>query len=166
LTEARRQCVEQRKAYGNRLLQELKESFSLGSDLKGKKIYGDRFLTLLAKYPTPRELQRASPQQLVKLLSRRRRVADDLPADPQPDPRVLAIRAAQTLVTDTMILLAARLAIVHLVTLLQQFNETLEAYDRQIAALLAQHTEAELFAGLAGTQHSVRCATRFASKPS
>jgi transposase len=156
LTEARRQCVEQRKAYGNRLLQELKESYPLALTLKGKNIYGDRFLTLLAKYPTQRELQRASPRQLVKLLSRRRRVADDLPTDPQQDPRVLAIRAAQALVNDAMILQAARLAVVHLVALLQQFNETIETYDRQIAALLAQHAEANLFAGLPGAAAAIQ----------
>jgi transposase len=152
LTEARRQCVEQRKAYGNRLLQQLKESFPLALTLKGKNIYGDRFLTLLAKYPTQRELQRAAPRQLIKLLSRRREAS----ADPQQDPCVLAIRASQPLVTDPMIVQAARVAIAHLVTLLHQFNETIAEYDRQIASLLAQHTEAKLFAALPGAASAMQ----------
>jgi transposase len=150
LTEGRRHWVDDRTAAGNHLLQQLKEVYPLALDLLGKHVYGQRFLALLAKFPTQRELQRASPQKLVELLTKLRRATEDPPADPRQDPRVVAIRQARPLVTDEAVLLNGSLAVKHLVAQLQQLNETIDEYDRQIAQLVEQHPDAKLFASFEG----------------
>jgi transposase len=150
LTEGRRHWVDDRTAAGNRLLQQLKEAYPLALNLLGKQVYGRRFLALLAKFPTQRELQRASPQKLVELLTKLRRATEDPPADPRQDPRVVAIRQARPLVTDEAVLLSGSLAVKHLVAQLQQLNETIDEYDRQIAQLVEQHPDAKLFASFDG----------------
>jgi transposase len=165
LSEDRRQAVDERTGYGNRLQQCLKETFPLALELAGKNIYAERFLNLLAKYPTLRELQRASPRQLVKLLSRRRRVADEPSLADAQDPRVLSVRAAVPLTTDPAVLEAARLKITRIVALLHNLNEAIEAYDRQIAERFATHDDAPLFANLpgAGPALAPRLAAAFGS---
>jgi transposase len=150
LSEARRKWVDQRTALGNQLLQVLKESYPAAEALRGKQLCTARFLALLQRFPSQPELQRAGPRQLLKYLPRRRRVIDDSAEQPHHDPRIVAIRAARLLTTDAAILGASRLAICHLVALLRQLNRTVDDYDRQIAALLGEHPDAELFASLPG----------------
>lgn len=150
LTEGRRHWVDQRTAAGNRLLQQLKEAYPLALDFLGKHVYARRFLALLARFPSQRELQRASPRKLVEWFTRLRRVVDDPPADPRLDPRVIALQQAQPVVTDEAVLRAGRLAVKHLVTQLQQLNETIAEYEREIAALVQQHPDAQLFGSFAG----------------
>lgn len=150
LSEGRRHWVDERTAAGNRLLQHLKEVYPLALDFLGNEVYAERFLALLAKFPTQRELQRASPRKLVEWLTKRRRAPEDPPADPRQDPRVLAVKKAQPLVTDEAVLRHGHLALKSLVTQLQQFNETIKEYDREIAQLLQQHPDAKLFASFHG----------------
>lgn len=149
LSEDRRKWVEQRTALGNQLIQHLKECYPLACKLRRKHVYAENFLALLAKFPSQRELQRASPKQLVRYLPKRRRVVDD-PASESGDERTAAIRAALPLVTDGAVLQAGRLAVRNLVTVLQQLNQTIAEYDHEIATLLSQHPDAELFAGVPG----------------
>jgi transposase len=150
LCEDRRRWVDQRTAAGNRLLQALKEAYPLALEFLGKHVHAQRFLALLAKYPTQRELQRAAPKHLVSWLARLRRVVDDLPVDPESDPRVVAIKQAVPLVTDEAVLLQGRLAVVNLVKELQLLNDTIDQYDQHIATQLAQHPDAALFASFTG----------------
>lgn len=150
LTEGRRHWVDQRTAAGNRLLQQLKEVYPLALEFLGKQAYADRFLALLARFPTERDLQRASPRKLVQWLTKLRRVVDDPPVDPRLDPRVVALKQTQPLVTDEAILRHGRLAVKNLVTQLRQLNKTIAEYEREIAALVAQHPDAQLFASFDG----------------
>lgn len=150
LTEDRRHWVDERTGVGNRLLQKLKEVYPLALGFLGKRVYADRFLELLAKFPTQRDLQRAAPRKLVEWLRKLRRVVDDPPADPQQDPRVVALRQAQPLVTDEAVLRHGRLAVKSLVTQLRQLNDTIAEYDREIATLVEQHPDAKLFASFEG----------------
>jgi transposase len=155
LAESRRQWVDERTAAGNRLLQHLKVVYPLALDLLGKQVYGDRFLALLAKFPTQRELQRASPRKLVERLSKLRRVMEDPPEDPRQDPRVVAIRKAKPLVTDEAVLRHGNLAVKHLVAQLQQFNAIIKEYDQQIAQLVVDHPDATLFASFGGAGEAI-----------
>ena len=135
---------------GNQLIRHLKETYELALKLCGARIYSETFLALLAKFPTQRELQRASPSQLGRYLPKLHRAADESHRGTDTDSRVQAIRAAKCLVTDTALVQAGRLAVRHLVTMLRQLNETIAEYDREIAKLVAQHPDAELFAALPG----------------
>jgi hypothetical protein len=150
LCEDRRHWVDERTAIGNRLLQTLKETYPLALEFLGKHVHAARFLALLAKYPTQRELQRAAPKQLIQWLSKLRRVVDDPPADPASDSRVVALKRAVPLVTDEAVLLHGRLAVVHLVQQIKLLSATIAEYDREIATQLAQHPDAELFASFGG----------------
>jgi transposase len=150
LSEQRRHWVEQRTALGNRLLQTLKECFPLALQFLGKHVHAERFLALLARFPSQTELQRASPKQLACWLPKLRRVADDPPRETLDAQRIAQLRTAPPLVTDPAVLDSGRLAVRHLAALLQQLNRTVAEYDAKLAALLVQHPEAELFAALPG----------------
>jgi transposase len=115
----------------------------------GTQIHAKTFVALLIRFPTQCELQRASPKQLARWLPKRRRAVEDgdgLPADEL----IKRIRAAQPLVTDQAVLLVARMEIVRLAQLIGQFHETIDAYERELAKVLAEHPDAELFAPAPG----------------
>jgi transposase len=150
LTEDRRHWVAERTAAGNRLLGHLKEVYPLALGFLGKHVYGERFLDLLHKFPSQRELQRAAPRKLLEWFRKLRRVVDDPPADPARDPRVVALQQAPPLVTDEAVLRHGRLVVKNLVTQLQQLNQTIAEYDREIAVLVEQHPDSKLFASFDG----------------
>lgn len=146
LVEDRRGWVDERTAAGNRLLRHLKEVYPLALTLCGKHVYAETFLQLLKSFPAEHELRRASPKQLARYLSKRRRRADDS----EVDPRIVAIRQAKPLVTDTAVLRHGRLAVQQLVAQLRQLNAAIEEYDREIAAVMEKHPDQELFASFHG----------------
>jgi transposase len=145
LCEERRNWVNLRTAACNRLQQRLKEVYPLAWELAGQSMYAPSILALLKKFPSQRELCRASPKQLVRYLRPLRRQAEV-----EPDPRIAMIRAAKALVTNEAILSVGRLAVVHLVKMIIELNDAVDDYERRIAALMATHPEAELFTGLPG----------------
>jgi transposase len=140
-TEDRRRWVDERTALGNQLRQRLKEYFPLALELGGEDCYAAWFLRLLAKFPSHQQLRRASPTALTRLLPKRRRVPDD----EQQDPRITMIRASIPLVTDNAIVAGHRMAVLQLVKLIAQLNETVAQYDREIVEQMAKHPEAALF---------------------
>ena len=150
LTEQRRHWVEDRVALGNELLQRLKESYPLALQFQGAEWHSEKFLALLEKFPSQRELQRASPKQLAQWLPRRRRVADDPPAEELLQMQIAAIRAALPITTDAAVLAAGRLAVVHVVALLRTLNQAIADCEQQLAELLAKHPDAQLFASFPG----------------
>ena len=150
LTEQRRRWVEDRVALGNELLQRLKESYPLALEFQGAEWHSEKFLALLEKFPSQRELQRASPKQLTQWLPKRRRVADDPPAEELLQEQIAAIRAALPITTDAAVLAASRLAVVHAVALLRKLNQAIADCEQQIAELLAKHPDAQLFASFPG----------------
>lgn len=146
LCEDRRRAVDDRTAAGNRLLRHLKEAYPLALTLAGQHVYSAAFLALLARFPGEHALRRAAPRVLAKYLPKRRRVA----GDDDVDPRIAAIRQSPRLVVDEAVLQHARLAIKHLVAQLQQLNAMIAEYDEEIAALVARHPDAPLFASFSG----------------
>jgi transposase len=150
LTEQRRHWVEDRVALGNQLLQRVKESYVLALEFQGAELHGEQFLSLLEKFPSQRELQRASPKQLEKWLPKRRRRADDPPADEVARERIAAIRAALPITKDAAVLAASRMAVVHLVAMLRSLNRAIADCEQTIAELLAKHPDAEIFTSFPG----------------
>ena len=93
MTEQRRKWVEDRVALEHELRQRLKESYPLALKLLGDgELHREAFLDLLAKFPTQHDLQRASPKQLARWLPKRRRRADDPPAEEIWKERIAEIR--------------------------------------------------------------------------
>ena len=150
LTEQRRRWVEDRVGLGNELLQRLKEGYWLALQFQGAELYSEQFLAFLAQFPSQRELQRASPKQLARWLPKRRRVADDPPAEEILRTQIASVRAALPMTKDAAVLTANRLAVVHLVVVLRHLNQAIEDCEQKIAELLAQHPEAQLFASFPG----------------
>lgn len=150
--EQRRKWVDARTAAGNQLLQQLKEVYPAALDLLGKSVFATGFLAILERFPSQKELRRASPRQLLSVLPKLRRVVDD---GATADPRVTAIRAVGDLVDDEPLLTAGRLSVVHWTALLGQFNRTIADYDRQIEVWMAKRPEAEFFRDLPGAGESL-----------
>jgi transposase len=150
LTEQRRKWVQDRVALTNELQQRLKESYTLALELAGQDLSSERFLALLAKFPSQRELQRASPKQLETWLPKRRRTADDPPAEELLRERIALIRQAALMTTDSAVLEHSRLVVPNLVAMLQALNRSISECDAKIAALFAEHPDAPLFASFPG----------------
>jgi transposase len=150
LTEQRRKWVEDRVALTNELRQRLKESYPLALELSGDNLASESFLALLEKFPSQRELQRSSPKQLEKWLPSRRRVADDPPAEEQLRQRIATIREVPPITTDRPVLEHSRLAVSHLVVLLQTISRSISECERKIVEEFAKHPDADLFASFPG----------------
>ena len=151
LSEQRRKWVQDRVALTNELQQRLKESYPLALELLGgENLCGDGFLTLLEKFPSQRELQRASPKQLQKWLPRRRRTIDDPSAKELLHEQIAALRKTPPITTDGPVLEHARLAISHLAVMIRALHRAIAQCDRQIDELFAQHPDGELFASFPG----------------
>jgi len=150
LAEDRRKCVGERTKLTNHLQQTLKECFPQALRLVGAVLYATAFLKLLAKYPTLKEMQRASPKTFQRLLPRRRKQRGLADAGDAGDPRLAAIRQAVPLVTDKAVLLANRLTIKRLVVQIATLNKAIAQYDHELEQLMRQHPDAELFESLPG----------------
>lgn len=150
LTEQRRKWVQDRVALGNELQQRLKESYPLALELAGNDPCSEPFLALLAKFPSQRELQRASPKQLEKWLPKRRRASDDPSPEELLKQRITAIRQAAPMTTDAAVLEHAQLVIPNLVVLIRAINQSIAQCGEKIDQQFAQHPDAKLFASFPG----------------
>jgi len=150
MTEQRRRWVEDRVARTNELQQRLKESYVLALEFSGTKLWSESFLALLERFPSQRELQRASPRQLEQWLPKRRRAAEDAPAEEILRERIAALRKAKPLTSDKAVLEHARLAVVNLVVMIRTLNCAIAECEAKIAELFAEHPDAALFASFPG----------------
>ena len=150
LTEQRRKWVQDRVALTNELGQRLRESYPLALELAGENLCSERCLSLLEKFPSQRELQRASPKQLQRWLPKRRRMIDDPPVEEMLRERITALRKSPLITTDGPVLEHARLAISHLIVMIRALNQAVTETDGKIDKLFAQHPDGELFASFPG----------------
>jgi transposase len=144
LVEGRRHIVDDRTRLGNRLQQQLKQYFPLALQLS-HAIYANWFLRLLEKFSHHKALQRAAPRTLERMLPKLRRTSEN-----SSDPRIAQIRQAQPLVTDTALIAAGQLQVQHLVRQLREINRAIAEYDQQLAKMMAEHPDAQLFESLPG----------------
>lgn len=155
LTEQRREWVQDRVARTNELRQRLNESYVLALEFCRGDLWTEQFLTLLKKFPSQRELQRAKPSQLQRWLPKLRRAADDPPAEALQRERIAKLRKAMPMTTDAAVLAHSRLAVSNLVVLIQTLNKSIAECDRKIAELFAQHPDAELFSSFPGAGNAL-----------
>lgn len=150
IAEQRRKWVEDRVALTNELRQRLKESYVLALDFCSQDPWSEPFLALLEKFPSQRELQRASPKQLEKWLPKKRRKADDPPAEQVLAERIAALRRAKPLTTDLAVLEHARLVVANLVAMIRTLNRAITEAEAKIAKLFAEHPDAPIFSSFPG----------------
>jgi transposase len=122
LNEQRRAWVEERVALENQLRQRLKETYPLALRLFPGDLHADQVVRFLAKFPTLKELQRASPKQLAEHLGQPRRQADEPSVEELGRQRMNIIRQATPLTTDRAVIEHARLVICHVVTQIRSLN--------------------------------------------
>jgi transposase len=149
-TEQRRDWVQDRVARTNELQQRLKESYVSALDLCRGDLWNEAFLDLLERFPTQRELQRASPKQLAKWLPKKRRAAGDPPAEQLLAEQIAAVRKAKPLTTDPAVLEHARLVVTNLVIMIRALNQAIAQADAKIAELFAAHPDAAVFGSFPG----------------
>lgn len=150
LSEQRREWVEERVALENRLRQRLKETYPLTLQFFPGELHAEGCLAFLAKFPTQKELQRASPQQLAKWLPKPRRQADKPTVEELHKARVLSIRRAMPTTKDAAILEHARLTIAHVVAQIEVLNRAIAECDAKIAAFFAKHPDRDVFVSFPG----------------
>jgi transposase len=150
LTEQRRDWVQQRVGLENQLRQRLKETYPQALQLFPGDLHAEECLAFLAKFPTLKELQRASPRQLAQWFPKRRRRADDPPAEQWHREQVQAIRRAMPLTKDPAVLEHARLVICHVVAQIQTLNGAIAECEQKIAAVFAKHPDRDVFASFLG----------------
>jgi transposase len=150
LSEQRREWVEQRVGLENHLRQRLKETYPQALQLFPGDLHAEVCLAFLVKFPTLKELQRASPQQLAKWLPKRRRRADDAPAEELRRQQIQVIRKAMPLTQDRAVIEHARLVISHVVAQIQSLCRAVAECDRRIAELFAKHPDRDVFTSFPG----------------
>lgn len=144
LTEARRRWVDQQTALTNQLTQLLKGYYPQALELAGE-LNSSGACQFLKRWPTLAALQKARPSQIRKHYQKYSR----LPAEEQ-DRRLERIRQAQPLTEDPAVLLHGSLMLRAMVDQLLPLFDTLREFERQIAALFAQHPDRPLFEHLPG----------------
>jgi transposase len=150
LCEQRRAWVEQRVALENQLRQRLKETYPLALQLFPGDLHAERTLAFLLKFPTLKELQRASPRTLERWLPTPRRRADEPAAEELQQAQIAALRQALPLTQDGAVLEHARLAICHVALQIQTLNRAIADCEEHIAQRFAKHPDQEVFASFPG----------------
>jgi len=150
MTEQRRKWVNDRVALTNELEQRLKESYLLAFEFRGQDLWSESFLSLLEKFPSQRELQRASPKQLANYLPKKRRLIDDPPAEELLRDRIEFIRMAIPLTNDNAVLEHGRLVVENLVIMIRALNRSITECEKKIAELFEQHPDSTLFSSFPG----------------
>jgi transposase len=150
LTEQRRDWVQQRVGLENELRQRLKETYPQALQIFPGDLHAEACLAFLAKFPTLKELQRASPQQLARWLPKRHRRSDDPPAEELRREQIQTVRQAMPLTKDRAVIEHARLVISHVVAQIQSLGRAIADCDQRIAVLFSQHPDRDLFASFPG----------------
>ena len=144
LVEQRRQLVNDKTRFTNRLGNALKQYFPQAVE------WFDRrdtvvFCDFLARWPTLMQVRRARTASLQRFFADHNvRFANVIAA------RIRAIRAATPLTEDPAVILAYRLQVEVVVDQLRGTLQAIERFDRQIAALAPKLPDYELFSALPG----------------
>ena len=144
LVEDRRQLVNERTRYSNRLRADLKSYYpqvlQWFEDLHTPVVLGflERWLTL-------EELQKAKPATLRKFFQQHR-CRDDA----HHQARLQAMRTALEATTDLAVITAGRAATCTAVRLLGTLHQSIQEYDRQIDQLAKAHPDFAIFDSLPG----------------
>jgi transposase len=141
LCELRRTMVDDRKKRVQQLRNTLLSYFPLILELV-RELHHPVCLELLRRWPSLAELKRAKPDTLRKLFRDFRRG--------QTEDVVQQIRATMPLTTDPAVVEPSVLYVKCLVKQIEQLNEAIEQFDKEIGKLFAQHPDAELFRSLPG----------------
>ena len=145
LVEARRAFVDLRTKVNNQLVAALKNYYPQALELTGKYLHARLACRFLEKWPTLQALQSATPESIREFYhtngSRRASVIEK---------RLALIADASPLTDDKAILEASSFHVAALVCQCNALRKSIEAYDKEIAALFEEHEDSKIFASLPG----------------
>jgi transposase len=144
LTADRRQLVDERTRFCNRLRDNLKSYYPQFLQWF-EDPYAPVALDFLQRWPTLEELQKAKPATLRKFFQEHR-CTDEA----KNETRLEAIRSAVAATTDFAVITAGRAAACAAVGTLATLHESIREYDRQIAQIAKAHPDFAIFSSLPG----------------
>jgi transposase len=144
LAEDRRHLVESRTRLVNALKARLKQYFPLALDVLGE-LDTELACRFLLRWGSLAELQQEAPAAIAAFYRILHCHHPQLIAQ-----RLEKIAAATPLVTDSAILQSGRMMVQSLAAQLLSLIEPIENYDRQLAQLMDQHADAEIFRSFPG----------------
>jgi transposase len=150
LTEQRREWVQDRVARTNELVQRLKESYPLALQIPRGDVWSDATLDFLEKFPSQRDLQRASPRQLQKWLPKLRTTSDGPDLATLHAERVAKIRQACPMTKDSAVLEHSQFVVTFLVNAIRMLNRAIADCETKIEQHFAKHPDAKLFSSFPG----------------
>ncbi len=145
LSQQRRKMVNGQTKLRQQLIAQLKSYFPLVLDFFRTVRQQPLLLSVLSRWPDPRQLRRAD-RRLIRRLLRDHCVRNE----ERQDEIIERIRSAQLLTRDDALITPAAMAVKLLVSQLQQSHKTIKEFDAKIAEAMQQHPDAHLFTSLRG----------------
>src|SRR4030095_11943319 len=139
LTEDRRHLVDERTALTNQLTAALKMYFPQALDWFGD-LHTARACAFLQRWSSLQQLKRATTSSVRKFYQSQGYRGDD-----KLQQLIKDIRQAQPLTDDAAVVLASTMMVQALVKQIPSLTESIEEYDRKIAALFKSHDDSTLF---------------------
>ena len=145
LCQQRRRLVEGQVKLRQQLIAQLKSYFPLVLELFGKDGQLPLLLSILARWPDPRQLRRADRRLIRCVLN-----DHSIPNERQQDQIIDRIRSAQLLCDDEALITPLAMTVKLLASQIQQSRKTIQEFDTKIAEVMKQHPDAHLFTSLRG----------------
>ena len=145
LCQQRRRLVEGQVKLRQQLIAQLKSYFPLVLELFGKDGQLPLLLSILARWPDPRQLRRAD-RRLIRCVLNDHSIRNEH----QQDQIIDRIRSAQLLCDDEALITPLAMTVKLLASQIQQSRKTIQEFDTKIAEVMKQHPDAHLFTSLRG----------------
>lgn len=144
LAEDRRHLVENRTRLVNALKSRLKQYFPLALEVLGE-LHTELACQFLLRWGSLAELQQEQPETIAEFYHAWKCHHPRLTRE-----RLEKIAAAVPLVTDSAVLQSGRMMVQSLAKQVLSLVEPIETYDRQLAKLMDEHADAEIFRSFPG----------------
>jgi transposase len=145
LSQQRRKIVDGQTKLRQQLLAQLKCYFPIVLELFGTTRQQPLLLSVLRRWPDPRQLRHAD-RRLVRRVLREHRVREEHRQNEIID----RIRSARLLCSDEALLIPSAMAAKLLANQIQQTHKTIKEFDAKIDEAMKQHPDAHLFTSLRG----------------
>ncbi len=144
LSQQRRKIVDGQTKLRQQLKALLKSYFPVVLELFGKQCQLPLLLSVLCRWPDPRQLRRADRRLIRRVLS------DHSLRSEQQQEIIERVRAAQLLTRDDALITPSAMAVKLLANQIQQAQQTIEEFEAAIDEAMQQHPDAHLFMNLRG----------------
>ncbi len=145
LSRKRRDAVSQRTDLSNQLRSALKGYFPQALHLVGDDLYSPLSCDFLLQWPSLEKLKTVRQKTIERFYRDHRCYNAEVISQ-----RLTIIREATPLTSDPAVLETSPIEVRMLVNMIQQLNDSIAEYDKQIETLYPQHPDAEIFKSFPG----------------